>query len=244
MQSSHPLMSRQLSSDSVSSVTSQATNLSSVSSISPNQPPGSCSPSPSPSLKKKSWLRNSFSKAFSRSKRPQGGSRQGTGSDSEESSGPVRGNGSTWSAPSSPMLASHHPHHHTDMADDVDRSIAIPETVQDLKKQLREKEMVLTDIRLEALSSAHQLEALKETVSRMRVRSNSITISHWYSLHYFHYFYIFFRTKCLHSSKIMNDSSAKWSTIQQSLRPITQLTVVLLIVDRQLMRPQLLLVSD
>lgn len=53
--------------------------------------------------------------------------------------------------------------------DEVDRSIPIPETVQDLKKQLREKDMVLTDIRLEALSSAHQLEALKETVSRMRV---------------------------------------------------------------------------
>ena len=135
MQSNHPLMSRQLSSDSVSSVTSQATNLSSVLSVSPNQPPGSCSPSPSPSLKKKSWLRNSFSKAFSRSKRPQGSSRQGTGSDSEDSSGPIRGNGSTWLAPSSPMLAGHHPHHHTDMADDVDRSIAIPETVHEEKTQ-------------------------------------------------------------------------------------------------------------
>lgn len=170
VQSGHQPMSRQLSSDSVSSVTSQVTNLSSVSSLSPSQPVGSVSPSPSPSLKKKSWLRNSFSKAFSRSKRPQGGSRQGTGSDSEDSSGPVRGSGSTWSAPSSPMLASHHPHHHTDMADEVDRSIPVPpETVQDLKKQLREKDMVLTDIRLEALSSAHQLEALKETVARMRV---------------------------------------------------------------------------
>ena len=167
-QPNHPSMSRQLSSDSVSSVTSQATNLSSISS----QLPGSCSPSPSPSMKKKSWLRNSFSKAFSRSsKRPQGSSRQGTGSDSEDSSGPVHGNGSTWSAPSSPMLASHHPHHQhqADMPDEVDRSVPVPETVQDLKKQLREKDMVLTDIRLEALSSAHQLEALKETVSRMRV---------------------------------------------------------------------------
>ncbi|XP_046655856.1 neuron navigator 2-like isoform X5 [Daphnia pulicaria] len=170
--SNHATISRQLSSDSVSSVTSQTTNMSSVSSLSPSQPNGSCSPSPSPSLKKKSWLRNSFSKAFSRSKRPQGGGpRQGTGSDSEDSSGPVRGMGSTWSAPSSPMLASHHPHPHSqmDVTDgDADRSVAVPETVQELKKQLREKDMVLTDIRLEALSSAHQLEALKETVSRMR----------------------------------------------------------------------------
>lgn len=40
--------------------------------------------------------------------------------------------------------------------------------VEDLKKQLREKDMVLTDIRLEALSSASQLENLKETVMKMR----------------------------------------------------------------------------
>lgn len=40
--------------------------------------------------------------------------------------------------------------------------------VEDLKKQLREKDLVLTDIRLEALSSASQLENLKETVLKMR----------------------------------------------------------------------------
>lgn len=44
-----------------------------------------------------------------------------------------------------------------------------PRSVDELKKQLREKEMVLTDIRLEALTSAHQLESLKETVNKMRV---------------------------------------------------------------------------
>lgn len=44
------------------------------------------------------------------------------------------------------------------------------ELVEDLKKQLREKDLVLTDIRLEALSSAHQLESLKDTVIKMRVR--------------------------------------------------------------------------
>jgi len=41
--------------------------------------------------------------------------------------------------------------------------------VDELKKQLREKDLVLTDIRLEALSSAHQLESLKDTVIKMRV---------------------------------------------------------------------------
>ncbi|CAH0559607.1 unnamed protein product, partial [Brassicogethes aeneus] len=40
--------------------------------------------------------------------------------------------------------------------------------VVELQKQLREKDLVLTDIRLEALSSAHQLESLKDTVMKMR----------------------------------------------------------------------------
>lgn len=44
--------------------------------------------------------------------------------------------------------------------------------VAELQKQLREKDLVLTDIRLEALSSAHQLESLKDTVMKMRVRFN------------------------------------------------------------------------
>lgn len=41
--------------------------------------------------------------------------------------------------------------------------------IEELRKQLREKDLVLTDIRLEALSSAHQLESLKDTVIKMRV---------------------------------------------------------------------------
>lgn len=48
--------------------------------------------------------------------------------------------------------------------------------VVELQKQLREKDLVLTDIRLEALSSAHQLESLKDTVMKMRVK-----IKHYYS---------------------------------------------------------------
>ena len=39
---------------------------------------------------------------------------------------------------------------------------------EDLRRQLREKDTALTDMRLEALSSHHQLETLKETVSRVR----------------------------------------------------------------------------
>ena len=166
-------MARHLSSDSVSSMTSQATSFSTVSSSSPNQPLPPCSPSPS--LKKKSWLRNSFSKAFSRSKRPPGsGLRHGAGSDSEDSYSQTGGLGSTWSATSSPMLSTHQSHHKTHsglQSEEInDQPTTSPsDTVQELNKQLREKDMVLTDIRLEALSSAHQLEGLKETVSRMRV---------------------------------------------------------------------------
>lgn len=43
------------------------------------------------------------------------------------------------------------------------------ETVMQLRSELREKEMKLTDIRLEALSSAHQLDQLREAMNHMQV---------------------------------------------------------------------------
>lgn len=46
--------------------------------------------------------------------------------------------------------------------------------IEDLKKQLREKDMVLTDIRLEALTQASQMETLKETVRSMRQEMMSL----------------------------------------------------------------------
>ncbi|KAK6294796.1 hypothetical protein J4Q44_G00356260 [Coregonus suidteri] len=42
------------------------------------------------------------------------------------------------------------------------------ETVMQLRSELREKEMKLTDIRLEALSSAHQLDQLREAMNHMQ----------------------------------------------------------------------------
>ena len=39
----------------------------------------------------------------------------------------------------------------------------------ELQQQLHEKDMKLTDIRLEALSSAHQLEQLRDTMNQMKV---------------------------------------------------------------------------
>jgi len=38
-----------------------------------------------------------------------------------------------------------------------------------LQEQLHEKEMHLTDVQLEALSSAHQLQHLQDTINRMKV---------------------------------------------------------------------------
>ena len=42
------------------------------------------------------------------------------------------------------------------------------EVVLELQEQLRDKDMKLTDIRLEALSSAHHLESLRDTMNRMK----------------------------------------------------------------------------
>lgn len=47
------------------------------------------------------------------------------------------------------------------------------ETVMQLRNELRDKEMKLTDIRLEALSSAHQLDQLREAMNRMQVRTRA-----------------------------------------------------------------------
>lgn len=44
------------------------------------------------------------------------------------------------------------------------------EIVLQLKNELREKELKLTDIRLEALSSAHHLDQIREAMNRMQVR--------------------------------------------------------------------------
>lgn len=45
--------------------------------------------------------------------------------------------------------------------------------MSELRSELWEKEMKLTDIRLEALNSAHQLEQLRETMHNMQVRTTA-----------------------------------------------------------------------
>lgn len=50
--------------------------------------------------------------------------------------------------------------------------------------------MVLTDIRLEALSSAHQLESLKDTVIKMRVYNDFFKFYFTHTSTFYSYIYI------------------------------------------------------
>ncbi|XP_051235423.1 neuron navigator 2 isoform X6 [Dicentrarchus labrax] len=155
---------RQHSSDSVSSITS-ATSHSSV---------GSNMDADAKNKKKnkKNWLRSSFKQAFSKKKSPKSASSH---SDIEEMTDS--------SLPSSPKLphngstASGHmlrnTHSNSLLSECLDSEA---ETVMQLRSELREKEMKLTDIRLEALSSAHQLDQLREAMNRMQLEIEKLKV--------------------------------------------------------------------
>ncbi|XP_047186929.1 neuron navigator 1-like isoform X7 [Scophthalmus maximus] len=152
---------RQNSCESISSLNS----LTSMSSV------GSLKDQDAKKKKKKSWLRSSFNKAFSIKK----GSK--TYSDIEEIVTPDS------SAPNSPKM----PHEGGDSGENQPSSLktsasatsfVIMETteegengeaaVSDLRSELWVKERELTDIRLEALNSAHQLEQLRDAMNSMQ----------------------------------------------------------------------------
>lgn len=119
-------------------------------------------------------LRSSFTKAFSRNAKITKTNRQtsltSNHSDSKSSLPPPTPH-KHQQQPPSPTKGS--PHRYIPIVenarpvDSVEVIKAHP-VVEDLKKQLREKDMVLTDIRLEALTQASQMETLKETVRTMR----------------------------------------------------------------------------
>ncbi|KAM3618164.1 uncharacterized protein V6R79_016571 [Siganus canaliculatus] len=152
---------RQNSCESISSLNS----LTSMSSM------GSLKDQDAKKKKKKSWLRSSFNKAFSIKK----GSK--TYSDIEEIATPDS------SAPNSPKM----PHEEVEIGENQLPSLktsasatssVIMETteegdgeetaVSDLRSELWVKERELTEIRLEALNSAHQLEQLREAMNGMQ----------------------------------------------------------------------------
>ncbi|XP_074922870.1 neuron navigator 3 isoform X10 [Chelonoidis abingdonii] len=148
------LIRRQHSSESVSSINS-ATSHSSI---------GSSNDADSKKKKKKNWLRSSFKQAFGKKKSTKPPSSH---SDIEELTDS--------SLPSSPKL----PHNSGDcgtlsMKPSQSASAicecteAEAEIILQLKSELREKELKLTDIRLEALSSAHHLDQIREAMNRMQ----------------------------------------------------------------------------
>lgn len=127
--------------------------------------------------KKTGWLRTSFKKAFSRNAKLTKNGRYISATTTLEqipSGHSINLNSSNETnlslPPPSPTNRS--PHRMMCLVENAKPIDAIEEennpVVEDLKKQLREKDLVLTDIRLEALSSASQLESLKETVNKMR----------------------------------------------------------------------------
>ncbi|XP_006882615.1 PREDICTED: neuron navigator 3-like isoform X3 [Elephantulus edwardii] len=145
---------RQHSSESVSSINS-ATSHSSI---------GSGNDADSKKKKKKNWLRSSFKQAFGKKKTTKPPSSH---SDIEELTDS--------SLPASPKL----PHNagncgSTSMKPSQSASAicecteAEAEIILQLKSELREKELKLTDIRLEALSSAHHLDQIREAMNRMQ----------------------------------------------------------------------------
>uniref|UniRef100_A0A4W5K910 Neuron navigator 2 n=1 Tax=Hucho hucho TaxID=62062 RepID=A0A4W5K910_9TELE len=151
---------RQHSSDSVSSITS-ATSHSSVGS---NQELDSKNKN-----KKKNWvgppLRSSFKQAFGKKKSPKSASSHSDIEEMTDCSLPSspKLTAYNYSTTSTPMLQNSHSN---SLISEYTDSEA--EKVMGLRSELRDKEMKLTDIRLEALSSAHQLDQLRESMNRMQ----------------------------------------------------------------------------
>ncbi|KAG8137912.1 hypothetical protein E2320_003849, partial [Naja naja] len=145
---------RQHSSESVASINS-GTSHSSM---------GSSNDADSKKKKKKNWLRSSFKQAFGKKKSSKPPSSH---SDIEEVTDS--------SVPSSPKLphgsgdcgsTSIRPSQSTSLICECTEAEA--EIILQLKNELREKELKLTDIRLEALSSAHHLDQIREAMNRMQ----------------------------------------------------------------------------
>ncbi|XP_046705181.1 neuron navigator 3 isoform X4 [Silurus meridionalis] len=174
---------RQPSSDSVSSLTSHS----------------SLELDANSKKKRKNWLRSSFKQAFSKKKAPKSASSHSDVEEMDESSAPssprlpygchsagtsllrhshsnslpllsslsIYGNG--WGCNSAPIRTG-------SLARISECTDCETEAVMHLRSELRDKEMKLTDIRLEALSSAHQLDQLRESMNCMQVEMEKLKV--------------------------------------------------------------------
>uniref|UniRef100_A0AAY5EKV6 Neuron navigator 3 n=1 Tax=Electrophorus electricus TaxID=8005 RepID=A0AAY5EKV6_ELEEL len=141
---------RQHSSESMSSINSAASHTSLSSSKDTDDK----------KKKKKSWLRSSLKQAFGKKKSSK---LQVPHDELEEMTDS--------SVPASPKLqhSNTQPLHMSSSTTELcECTEAEAEIILQLKNELREKELKLTDIRLEALSSAHHLDQIREAMNRMQ----------------------------------------------------------------------------
>uniref|UniRef100_A0A673HA22 Neuron navigator 3 n=1 Tax=Sinocyclocheilus rhinocerous TaxID=307959 RepID=A0A673HA22_9TELE len=169
---------RQHSSESMSSINSAASHSSM----------GSAKDADDKKKKKKSWLRSSFKQAFSKKKTNKPQSSHDEIEEMTDSSlpsspklqhtnrqtsttQPLRSSPSTTDKSSSIWMPKkksngHVVYKHRSRLCECTEAEA--EIILQLKNELREKELKLTDIRLEALSSAHHLDQIREAMNRMQ----------------------------------------------------------------------------
>ncbi|XP_067855383.1 neuron navigator 3 isoform X1 [Heptranchias perlo] len=144
---------RQHSSDSVSSINS-ATSHSSIGSVNDIES--------KKKKKKQSWLRSSFKQAFGKKKSSKPNLSHSDIEEVTDSSLPT----SPKSYQGSTDPGSLKPSQSASAICECTETEA--EAIVHLKSELREKELKLTDIRLEALSSAHHLDQIREAMNRMQ----------------------------------------------------------------------------